>query len=457
MEIKTRTKNFLGDCLNTINLYYILRRRYSRVFLLESSDYHARENSTTLICFDCLADISVTDGTAVTRMGSETHGEPVVDIADSIHGFMQTFRFSSAPEDGNGIFGYCGFDAVEYFDTHTLTSPKKDDIPAVHYSFFRYILRINSFDNSCTLIENCPAEERFGLEQVYSLLFSSAAESPEFKLAGEEQSSMSDEEYMNMVRQGKKHCQRGDVFQIVLSRRFEQPFTGDDFQVYRALRAINPSPYLFCFNLGDFRIMGSSPEAEVIIKNREAELHPIAGTYGRSGDDEYDKKRAFELSQDPKESAEHVMLVDLARNDMSRNCRNVTVKRFKEVQYFSHVIHLVSRVIGELNSPDEAVKVLGDTFPAGTLSGAPKYRAVELIDYYEPHRRGYYGGALGYIGFNGDLNHAITIRSFLSKDGILHYQAGAGVVISSVEEREKDEVNHKLAALKKALKTAEDL
>jgi len=257
-----------------------------------------------------------------------------------------------------------------------------------------------------------------------------------------------------MVKKGIASCHRGDVFQIVLSRRFEQPFTGDELNVYRALRSINPSPYLFFFDYGDYKLMGSSPEAQIIIKNGKAVVHPIAGTFKRTGDDETDKKEADRLLLDAKENAEHVMLVDLARNDLSRLCDDVKVEHYREVQYFSHVIHLVSEVSGSVRPGTNPFELLAKTFPAGTLSGAPKIKAMQLIDAFEPTARGSYGGGIGFVGFDGSCNHAIMIRTFLSKQNTLVYQAGAGVVAASKPENELQEVNNKLGALKKAIEFA---
>ncbi|MBE7179038.1 MAG: anthranilate synthase component I family protein, partial [Mucilaginibacter polytrichastri] len=250
---------------------------------------------------------------------------------------------------------------------------------------------------------------------------------------------------------------RGDVFQIVPSRAFSQRFTGDEFNVYRALRSINPSPYLFYFDYGNFKLFGSSPEAQLTINKGEATIYPIAGTFKRTGSDTEDAEIALQLKNDPKESAEHVMLVDLARNDLSRHCDDVEVQAFKEVQFYSHLVHLVSKVSGKLRLGVDSFSVVADTFPAGTLSGAPKYRAMEIIDQNEPHLRSFYSGALGFMGFNGDFNHAIMIRSFLSKENTLNYQAGAGIVTASDPETELQEVNNKIAALRKALIEAEHL
>lgn len=259
------------------------------------------------------------------------------------------------------------------------------------------------------------------------------------------------------MKKAKEHCFRGDVFQLVLSRRFFQNFKGDEFNVYRTLRSINPSPYLFFFDYGDFKIFGSSPEAQLIVQDGKAEIHPIAGTFKKTGDDKKDLISAKELAKDPKENSEHVMLVDLARNDLSRNGTNVVVEKNREIQFYSHVIHLVSKVTCKMKTTTNTFRVVADTFPAGTLSGAPKHKALQLIDKYEKIKRNFYGGAIGYMDFNGNFNHAIIIRSFLSLNNQLHYQAGAGIVADSIPESELQEVYNKLGALDKALIQAEKI
>ena len=287
----------------------------------------------------------------------------------------------------------------------------------------------------------------------------------DFHPVGDTSSSLTDEEHKENIRKGIRHCLRGDVFQIVLSRRFIQKYEGDDFKLYRALRSINPSPYLFYFDFGGFRIFGSSPEThcriEKVTEGSQTAFHafidPIAGTTRRTGDEEQDRKNAEYLRNDPKENAEHVMLVDLARNDLSRNCHGVKVEFYKDLQYYSHVIHLVSRVSGVLDDQADPIKTFIDTFPAGTLSGAPKVRAMQLISEYEPHNRGAYGGCIGYIGFDRSLNHAITIRTFVSRNGELWFQAGGGIVAKSNEEYELQEVNNKLGALRRAILLAESM
>ncbi|MCB0682340.1 MAG: anthranilate synthase component I family protein, partial [Saprospiraceae bacterium] len=356
----------------------------------------------------------------------------------------------------NGLFGFSGFEAVQYFDRFSVDlSRGQSDLPDLHYSLFRYVIGIDHFKEELYLLENLLEGETSSLDRLESLLQNQTVATYPFELRGAERSNLTDEEFMELVRIGKQHCLRGDVFQIVFSRQFRQEYLGDDFNVYRILRSVNPSPYLFYFDFGSYRIFGSSPEAQLVIRQGVASVNPIAGTYRRTGDDEADRQEAEALAADPKERAEHIMLVDLARNDLGRHATGVQVRELMEIQYFSHVIHLVSKVEGRLAADNNPIRVFGDTFPAGTLSGAPKYRAIELIHQYENQARTFYGGAIGYIGFHGEMNQAIVIRSFLSRNNVLLYQAGAGIVAASVEERELQEVNNKLGALKKALLEAE--
>jgi anthranilate synthase component I len=361
-------------------------------------------------------------------------------------------------EKFNGLFGYTSFDMVQEFEGLQFDQNKPNyGIPSMRYDFFRYIIAFDHFFEELYLVENqCNAYES-GLDTIMSIISRQDHQTYSFNMTGSEVHNMTDENYLDIVNKAKSNCQRGDVFQMVLSRRFSQNFKGDDFNVYRALRSVNPSPYLFYYDYSSYRIFGSSPEAQMVVQGGIAEIHPIAGTFRRTGDFIQDQELAVKLLNDPKENAEHIMLVDLARNDLSKNCSDVTVTRYKDVQFFSHVIHLVSKVTGKINAGISGYQIFADTFPAGTLSGAPKYKALQLIDAYEPTSRSFYGGGLGMIRLNGDFNHAIIIRSFLSQNGTLHYQSGAGIVIDSVATSELQEVHNKLAALKKAMIKAETL
>jgi len=465
IHVNVNIKQILADTLTPVSVYLKFRELYPRSILLESSDYHGHENAWSFVCLKPLVCFTADQGViTVERPGYPVQTTAVTGprtVSGELNAFYKSFHLAGegAGSRANGLFGYLSYDSVRYFEKIDIRSERKesDAIPEVRYCFYKYILAIDHHKDVITLIENQPEGETSEINQVESLLRNLSFPVTGFTTEGEEAPGITDEDYRAMVRKGKGHCRRGDVFQIVLSRRYSQAFRGDEFNVYRALRSVNPSPYLFFFDYGDFRIFGSSPEAELRIKKGRALINPIAGTFRRTGNDDQDRVLAGKLCADPKENAEHVMLVDLARNDLSRNADDVRVDSFREVQYFSHVIHLVSEVSGKLPAGANMVAVLGNSFPAGTLSGAPKHMAMKLIDRYENQRRGYYGGTIGFLGFDGSLNHAIMIRSFLSKDNRLWYQAGAGIVEASVEENELQEVNNKLAALKKAMEIAKTI
>jgi anthranilate synthase component 1 len=464
-SIRVESRKILADIITPVSIYLKVRDIYPNSLLLESSDYHSKENSYSFICMDPVAELMVHRGQcSISMPGEETVQTPLSKkqgAVEQLNQFISSFEISAGAEDMmvDGVFGYTSYDAVQYFEDITFSSPmpEKEEIPELRYNFFRFVLAINHFSNELTLFEHIINGGESEIDKVSSLLHNRNIATYGFDLEGSEMSNLSDEDYRNMVSKGKEHCFRGDVFQIVLSRQFSQSFTGDEFNVYRALRSINPSPYLFYFDYGSYRIFGSSPEAQIEVKGGKASINPIAGTFKRTGNDREDQELAIKLANDDKENAEHVMLVDLARNDLSRTTDQVRVEFYREIQFFSHVIHMVSKVSGTLPENADTIRIMAESFPAGTLSGAPKYKAMELIDRYEGKRRGYYGGTIGFIRFNGDINHAIMIRSFLSRDHVLYYQAGAGVVSESTEEGELQEVNNKLAALKSAIKMAQGL
>lgn len=463
--ISTKSKQLLADTITPVSIYLKLRDVYPNSLLLESSDYHGNENSFSFICLKPIAHFEVDSGLITEQYpdGSEilTKVEDKKTFTDRLSTFVDSFSQPDPIEDipVNGLFGYISYDAVEYFEKIKLKAEKRDasKIPEVRYNLYKYIIAINHFQNVMQIIENQVMDEPGEIERIESLLNSRNSATYGFRVINEENRNISDDQYREMVRRGKEHCKRGDVFQVVLSRQFSRRFTGDEFNVYRALRSINPSPYLFYFDFGNYKIFGSSPEAQLMIKKNKVYINPIAGTFKRTGNDENDKMIAERLSYDQKENAEHVMLVDLARNDISRHARNVTVESLREVQFYSHVIHLVSSVSGELKEGVLFPEVITATFPAGTLSGAPKHMAMKLIDKYENQSRGYYGGAIGFLDFRGSFNHAIMIRTFLSKGNVLFYQAGAGIVAVSDVDNELEEVNNKLGALKKAVEMAQNI
>lgn len=464
--ITTTYKKLLADTTTPVSIYLRLRDVFPNSLLLESSDYHSRENSMSYVCCQPIAGIVLNDNILKESYPDgqiKTYEPGQYELTESIHNFINSFETTELPVKAatNGLFGYFTHEAIEHFETIRLKESEATErkIPLMQYHVYRYIIAIDHFKNELYIFYNQTQNDEAGagIQRIEDLIKNKNFPEYGFQSKEDEQSNLTNDEFIAIVEKMKQHIYRGDVFQIVPSRAFSKKFTGDEFNVYRALRSINPSPYLFYFDFGDFRIFGSSPEAQITIKNRVATIYPIAGTFKRSGDDEKDAQIAHDLKNDPKESAEHVMLVDLARNDLSRHCEQVEVKAFKEVQYYSHLIHLVSMVSGKLLPGVPTFKVVADTFPAGTLSGAPKYRAMEIIDENENIKRSFYSGAIGYLGFNGDFNHAIMIRSFLSKNGKLHYQAGAGIVAGSVAESELNEVNNKIAALRKALELAEEL
>lgn len=464
IKVNTIHKKLLADTVTPVSLYLKFRDKFCNSLLLESSDYMAKENSYSFICLDPLFCFKVAEGYVIINYNKTELKKIAITNSTRVPDLLSEFIHSIiTPEDPinskfNGIFGYTNYDAVQHFDTIKFkTNSEKSDIPDLYYCFYRFLVVINHFKNELFIIENLLEGESSGLDSIESIINSQNVASFKFSPIGIENTNLSDQEYMDMVSKGKHHCQLGDVFQIVLSRQFSRKFSGDEFNVYRTLRSINPSPYLFYFDYGGFKIFGSSPESQIVIKENYARIFPIAGTYKRTGDDLKDSEETVRLAKDPKENQEHVMLVDLARNDLSRHTKNVKVVNFKDVQYFSHVIHLVSKVEGYLENRENNVRVFADTFPAGTLSGAPKFRAMELIDQYENQSRGYYGGSIGMINLNGDINQAIMIRSFLSKNNALYYQAGAGIVINSVEKAELNEVNNKIEALRNAILMAKNI
>jgi anthranilate synthase component 1 len=462
INIRINVTEMLADLITPVSIYLRIRDVFPNSLLLESSDYHGNENSFSFICLKPVASFEVDSGiiTEIYPAGEiiktelKNHNLFKVRFNEFFRSFGLTDMAKEIPV--NGLFGYISYDMVEYFETLKINATGNADykIPDMHYSFFRFIIAINHFLNKLYIIENQIEPEASEIDKISTLLNSRNIAVYSFRTEGKEQSNISDDDYKKIVTKGKEHCYRGDVFQVVMSRQFRQKFKGDDFNVYRALRSINPSPYLFYFDYGNYKLFGSSPETHLKIQNGKAYINPIAGTFKRSGDDENDKLLAKKLTTDVKENAEHIMLVDLARNDLSRHAVNIKVESYREVQFYSHVIHLVSIVTGEMTEDSSITDLMTATFPAGTLTGAPKYRAIQLIDKYENQRRGYYGGAIGFIDFRGRFNHAILIRTFLSKGNTLFYQAGAGIVARSDEESELQEVNNKTGALKKAIELA---
>ncbi len=462
-KLHSEHKKILADTLTPVSVYLKIRDQYPHSLLLESSDYDARANNFSYICCNPIATLCVTGGKI--KYTYPDGGQfvkkltPEDEVPLLIQEFAQQFESKKFPFKfiTNGLFGFISHEAVAHFEQLSLDKNKDNlDLPEIYYAVYQNIIAISLFNHEAHLFSHSLNGEN-NLDQIEKILNKDSNPVYTFQKKGDKTSNLTDEEFIDLVHKAKAHCHRGDVFQLVLSRRFSQKFTGDEFNVYRTLRSVNPSPYLFFFDYGDFKIFGSSPEAQLVVEDGKAEIHPIAGTFKRTGDDAEDSAAAARLAADPKENSEHVMLVDLARNDLSRNGTQVVVEKNREIQFFSHVIHLVSKVTGLLKPKAKTYQVVADTFPAGTLSGAPKHMALQLIDRYEKTARNAYGGALGYMDFDGNFNHCIVIRSFTSKNQELHYQAGAGMVSKSVPENELQEVYNKLGALDKALTLAEKL
>lgn len=465
----TQTRKILADLYTPVGVYMRLRDIYPQSALMESSDYHGTENSRSFIGVHPIASIAVGHGVVTATypdgrveekelpaFGEGKGEECKLAISKAFNDFIQAFHVEGEGSECCGLYGFTTFNAVRYFENIPVkdTTMEKNDAPDIYYIMYKNIIVFDHFNNTMRLIT---LGEEAELDVLMKAINKANVKPYDFHPVGETTSTLTDEEHKANIRRCIQHCLRGDVFQIVVSRRFVQKYEGDDFKLYRALRSINPSPYLFYFDFGGFRIFGSSPETHNRIVGDNAFIDPIAGTTKRTGNMEQDRKAAEFLRNDPKENAEHVMLVDLARNDLSRNCHGVEVDFYKDMQFYSHVIHLVSRVSGTLDEQADHIKAFIDTFPAGTLSGAPKVRAMQIISELEPHNRGAYGGCIGFIGLNGDLNQAIVIRTFISRNGELWFQAGSGVVAKSNDQYELEECNNKLGALTKAIHIAEEL
>ncbi len=466
-KLKTHSKKLLADTLTPVSVYLRLRDKFPNSLLLESSDYHANDNSFSYICCNPIASIKVANEEItqqfpcgnVTKIKLSSSQEIATSVPATIQKFSESFTAEKSDLKfiNNGLFGFTSYDAVRYFEDVAIDKSKSVlGIPDMYYAVYQNIIAINHFNNEAYIFSHNYNTES-NIEHIEQLISSKNFAEYPFARNGEPTTNLKDQEFKDLVIKCKAHCARGDVFQIVPSKRFSQPFTGDEFNVYRALRSVNPSPYLFYFDYGNFKIFGSSPEAQLVVKDETAEIHPIAGTFKRTGNDLKDAELAKQLSADAKENSEHVMLVDLARNDLSRHGSNVKVETYREVQFFSHVIHLVSKVTATKNKNTPTMQIVADTFPAGTLSGAPKHKALQLLEKYENINREFYGGAIGFMDFKGNYNHAIIIRSFVSKNHSLHWQAGAGVVNDSKPENELQEVYNKLGALTKALELAETI
>lgn len=461
-KLHTYTRQVYADQITPIGVYLNVRGLFAESILLESSEMDDKRNGRSIICAKPIAGISL-DANHLTKYYKDSRTAiPTAEMGDirlAIKSFVKSFELEGSQLGINGCFGYQSFEAVRYFETPkaNLCPEHNTNFAILDYRVYQYVVCFNHFNGELSFIENTEPDEPCTLDSFMSDVLTKRSGSYPFKLKSEEATTYSDEVFLDKIKQAQAHCKRGDVFQMVLSRQFQRSFNGDEFNVYRALRHINPSPYMFFFDYGHYKIFGSSPEAQIKINQSEALINPIAGTYRRTGNKDDDALLAQQLYNDAKESAEHAMLVDLARNDLNRHCHSVEVEEYKTVKQYSHVIHLVSTVKGQLYHADNGINILADTFPAGTLSGAPKVRAIQLLADIEASPRHFYGGSIGFIDFNGDINQAIIIRSFLTHNNTIYYRAGAGIVLKSNPQSELEEINNKLAALRKALHEAQNL
>lgn len=459
VKLSTHIKKVYADQITPISAYLTIRDLFAGSFLLESSEIDDKQNARSIICANPIAGITLKNDMITTNVHQKYSSKSLNKntLQTELTQFFSSFDVEKTSDGINGFFGFQSFEAVRYFETKkaNLCPVLDEDIPVLDYKLFQYVICFNHFNNEIVFIENSTNNSPSTLEKLATDVLTKKSVTYKFSIKNTETASTTEQAFLENIKKAQSHCQQGNVFQLVLSRKFKIGYEGDEFNVYRALRHINPSPYLFYFDYGSFKIFGSSPEAQLRITNNEASINPIAGTFKRTGNKEEDSQLGVALLKDKKETAEHAMLVDLARNDLNRHCSNVKVSEYKAIKFFSHVVHMVSTVKGTITKNASAIDILADTFPAGTLSGAPKVKAIQLLSEIENDSRSFYGGSIGFINFNGEINQAIIIRSFLAKNNELFYRAGAGIVLKSVPENELQEVNNKLAALRKALVEAE--
>ncbi|MGF7235969.1 MAG: anthranilate synthase component I [Frankia sp.] len=476
------TRRLLADGETPVGVYRKLAGGPG-TFLLESAEHGGVWSRYSFIGVRAATTLTERDGQAVWVDGPPPPGVPTtgnpLDVLRATEAALRAPRDPGAPPLLGGLVGYLSYDIVRRIER--LPSHAVDDLalPELRMLLATDLAVLDHADGSCLLVANVlvgddtsPEELDAGYDGALHRLDAMTADLAKWteptvattapydpRDAPPVTSTMAPGGYEHAVAAAIEEIRAGECFQIVVAQRFERDTTADALDVYRVLRASNPSPYMYLLRFADHDVVGSSPEAHVKVTGRQALLHPIAGSRPRGATPEADSALAAQLMADPKERAEHVMLVDLVRNDLGRVCTPGTVRvvEFGEVERFSHIMHIVSTVTGEVTAGRSAVDVLAATFPAGTLSGAPKVRAMEVIDELEPTRRGLYGGVVGYLDFGGDLDTAIAIRTALLRDGRAYVQAGAGIVADSVPANEERETRTKAAAVWRAITVAESL
>ena len=432
-------------------------------FLLESVEGGERLGRYSFIGFGEALSVRLTS--EGLQIGAERRPVPR-SAAELLEGLRSALGRTAVPGPelpgvplAGGLVGYAAYDVVRFFERLAVPAGKHSDVPALHYVAPSSLLVFDHLTRGIALLHAGSEADRQRLRQeiIQALRGALPGRARGGRCSAAEASS-SRAQYLSGVERIKEYIAAGDVYQLVLSSRFSGRHELDPFQAYRALRLINPSPYMYYCALGDVTVVGSSPEALVRLNDGIARLRPIAGTRPRSDDPATDRAREAELRADPKENAEHVMLVDLARNDLGRvaEAGSVTVEPYRSIERYSHVMHMVSGVNGRLAAGTDAFDLFAAAFPAGTLVGAPKVRAMQIIDELEPVNRGLYGGTVGYFGAGGDMDHAITIRTLVFRGDEYSYQAGAGIVADSVPEAEHAEVLAKSGAMARALEMARE-
>lgn len=465
------SKRMLADVLTPVSLFLSIREAADHPFLLESvegGEHLARysfigRNPYQKLIFDGKSTtIELPDGS------SNTLEESYFYALEQLTNQHSEPKIAELPRLTGGAVGYSSYDTIREVE-HLPDGPKPDlDMPEALWCFYDEIFAFDHVKQQVVLMKTVFVEGSTDLKEAYQQAEKSLDEmeksalqaikpAGEFELdANKITSNIEEKRFYEIVEKAKEYIYEGDIFQVVLSQRFEVPFRGDKFTLYRALRMVNPSPYLFFLDFDNFAMVGSSPEVLVRVTEKEVRLLPIAGTRPRGSNHDEDLQYEEDLKNDPKEIAEHIMLVDLGRNDLSRVCipGSVHLERNQSIERFSHVMHIVSDVVGEIAPGKSSVDALKQCFPAGTVSGAPKIRAMEIIDELEPTKRGPYAGAVGYFDFSGNMDTCIAIRTMLVTDKSVYIQAGAGIVADSSPEKEFEETKNKAAALVEALSLA---
>ena len=465
----------LIDGCTPVGLFAALKEKFDNCFILESVDNTEQWGRYSFIGINPKMEVRIFGDKAEIVENGKTETKNCnnpIELFNSILEKRTSPVFLNRPKLTGGLIGYFGYDTVRRFEKKLVNVPE-DDLQMPDSNMFLYdeivaydhltnkaviILNINAGDNVETKYEEC-LKKSFEIGQIL------AAANPSFKSGNGEgkdihvTSNVTKEEFISMVEAAKEHIVNGDISQVVLSQRFEVADPPAPFDVYRMLRSTNPSPYLYYFDHKDYCIAGASPEMLVSVTDGSVITKPIAGTIGRGKTDEEDKKFEKQLLSDPKERAEHTMLVDLGRNDVGKVCSfgTVNVTDFMRVERYSKVMHLVSDVQGRLAEGKTALDALMSVLPAGTLSGAPKVRAMEIIDELENKKRGLYGGTVGYLGFSGNIDTCIAIRTVLFRHGKAYVQAGAGIVYDSVPEKEYEETRNKALAVVNAIAEASNI